>query len=89
MRFIGAVAILPLCTAYSLPSLRAPSAGQRCAAPLLEVSDAAAATMPPNSFLQLLDEAAASTEAAIADGQRLMEIEFPPVPVSKLDDSYF
>jgi hypothetical protein len=41
---------------------------------------------PPDSFKTLLSEAAAATEAAIADGSKLIEIEFPPVPASMLDD---
>jgi hypothetical protein len=44
-------------------------------------------SMPPDSFKTLLADAAASTEAAIADGSKLVEVEFPPVPVSKLEDS--
>ena len=43
--------------------------------------------MPPDSFATLIDEAAAATDAAIADGNYLMEVEFPPVPLSKLEDS--
>ena len=57
--------------------------------------DAAAATatkdmsmsMPPDSFKTLIADAADATDAAIADGTKLIEIEFPPLPISKLDDS--
>lgn len=43
--------------------------------------------MPPESFSLLIDEAASATLAAIGDGQRLIEVEFPPLPISKLEDS--
>jgi len=46
-----------------------------------------AETMPPESFLTLVEQAAESTDAAIADGNLLMEVEFPPLPISKLEDS--
>eukprot|EP00900_Chrysochromulina_parva_P025111 jgi/Chrpa1/7233/Chrysochromulina_OHIO_Genome00014016-RA len=57
--------------------------------------DAAAATatkdmsmsMPPDSFKTLIADAADATDAAIAEGTKLIEIEFPPLPISKLDDS--
>ena len=44
-------------------------------------------SMPADSFQTLLEEAAQSVQAAIADGQTLLEIEFPPLPISKLEDS--
>ena len=62
------------------------SADAPAAAPAAEVP-AAALSLPPDSFLKLLDDCAASADAAMADGTLLMEVEFPPVPVSKLDDS--
>jgi len=43
--------------------------------------------MPPDSFQILLEEAVTATEAAVADGSLLIEVEFPPVPISKLEDS--
>lgn len=46
-----------------------------------------ATTSPPPSFLALLDQACDAANRARADGTLLMEIEFPPVPLSKLDDS--
>jgi len=83
------VALLPLARAYALLSpARAPTVSpHRCATPLLEAAAEPVTSMPPDSFQLLLDQAAASTEAAIADGQLLIEVEFPPVPVSKLEDS--
>ena len=42
---------------------------------------------PPDSFKKLIENAAEATAAAIADGSMQMEVEFPPVPTSKLDDS--
>ena len=44
-------------------------------------------SLPPDSFKSLLADAATSAEAAILDGSKLIEVEFPPLPVSKLDDS--
>ena len=43
--------------------------------------------MPPDSFRKLIDDATAAAELAIADGNMLLEIEFPPLPTSKLEDS--
>ena len=82
---------LPQVAAYAplLPPARVPAASSRCcaAAQLLEAPAEAALSMPPDSFNMLLDEAAAATDLAIADGQLLIEVEFPPVPISKLEDS--
>eukprot|EP00962_Isochrysis_galbana_P060935 scaffold35993_cov101-Isochrysis_galbana.AAC.2 len=44
-------------------------------------------SVPPPSFLALIEQAVGATQAALADGARLMEIEFPPVPLSQLEDS--
>lgn len=43
---------------------------------------------PPSSFFQLQQDCLAATQRAIADGQTLLEIEFPPLPanVLELDD---
>lgn len=43
---------------------------------------------PPASFFQLQQDCLAATQRAIADGQTLLEIEFPPLPanVLELDD---
>eukprot|EP00967_Tisochrysis_lutea_P155792 scaffold312498_cov33-Tisochrysis_lutea.AAC.1 len=43
--------------------------------------------MPPAPWPLRSEQAVGATEAALADGSRLMEIEFPPVPLSKLEDS--
>lgn len=90
------------CSGYStlaLPrsSAVSPAFRGRAQTPVCEAADdsAAAATatttdtfsLPPDSFLTLLEQAAASADLAIADGNKLLEVEFPPVPVSKLDDS--
>ena len=44
------------------------------------------ASLPPDSFLELIEHAAESTRLAIAEGSRLLEVEFPPLPVSQLDE---
>lgn len=43
---------------------------------------------PPGSFFQLQQDCLAAAQRAIADGQKLMEVEFPPLPanVLELDD---
>lgn len=47
---------------------------------------AAATSLPPDSFRLLIDQVAESVEACISDGNLLLEVEFPPVPLSKLED---
>ena len=44
------------------------------------------ASLPPDSFLELIEHAAESTRLAISEGSRLLEVEFPPLPVSQLDE---
>ena len=44
-------------------------------------------SLPPSSFGALLDQAAGATAAAIRDGQLLMEVEFPPLPTSTLENT--
>lgn len=91
MRTLLVAAVLPLARPYALTTpARTPVACRRCAsAPLLDATaeSETALSMPPESFQILLENAAASTDAAIADGQNLIEVEFPPLPVSKLEDS--
>ena len=58
--------------------------GAEVAAPPTTAADT---SLPPDSFKTLLTDAASSTEAAIADGTNLIEVEFPPLPISKLEDS--
>lgn len=47
---------------------------------------ATSASLPPDSFLELVEHAAESTRLAISEGSRLIEVEFPPLPVSQLDE---
>lgn len=44
-------------------------------------------SLPPSSFGALLDQAAGATAAAMRDGQLLMEVEFPPLPTSTLENT--
>ena len=44
------------------------------------------ASLPPDSFLELIEHAAESTRLAISEGSLLLEVEFPPLPVSQLDE---
>jgi len=87
--------LLPSCRCYALRATLASPPGSaiqvaaRCPPLRLETLEPAAASlsMPPDSFQLLLEQAAKSTEDAIADGQTLIEVEFPPLPISKLEDS--
>jgi len=40
---------------------------------------------PPKSFFQLQKQAYAAAKLAISDGERLLEVEFPPLPASQLE----
>jgi len=44
-------------------------------------------TLPPESFLTIVEQAAEAVDLAVSDGHLLLEIEFPPIPISKLEDS--
>ena len=55
-------------------------------APEGATTTADSASLPPDSFLELIEHAAESTRLAIAEGSRLLEVEFPPLPVSQLDE---
>jgi hypothetical protein len=50
-------------------------------------SSVAVLTPPPDSFETLLRGAQASTFDALADGHRLLEVEFPPLPTAQLEDA--
>ena len=43
------------------------------------------ASLPPDSFLELIEHAAESTRLAIAEGSRLLEVEFPPLATELYD----
>lgn len=40
---------------------------------------------PPNTFYQAITQAQEAVNAALASGERLIEIEFPPLPTSELE----
>lgn len=70
------------------------AAAARSLAPLAMADDAETQaapaetlSMPPESFQLLVEQAATATLAALEDGQKLMEVEFPPLPISKLEDT--
>ena len=44
-------------------------------------------TEPPKTFLDCVKQAAAATKAALKDGNKLIEVEFPPLPLEVLEDS--
>jgi len=75
-----------LCARFAGPAARG-----RAAVCMQEAAEATAEkpalSEPPPSFKALIQQAVDATAAAIDDGSRLMEIEFPPVPLSKLEDS--
>lgn len=47
----------------------------------------AVGSLPPDSFAELIEHAAESTALAVSDGSNLLEVEFPPLPISTLEDS--
>merc|ERR1719424_72438 len=53
--------------------------------PVPEGGSSADLSLPPESFLKLIDDASAAAQQAMDDGCLLMEIEFPPLPTSKLE----
>ena len=55
--------------------------------PVPESGSSGELSLPPESFLKLIEDCAQSTQLAMDDGNLLMEIEFPPLPTSKLEDS--
>jgi len=48
---------------------------------------AAPTTEPPKSFLDCVSQSVKAVDRAIADGTTLLEVEFPPLPLSFMDDS--
>lgn len=54
----------------------------RCLRDGRESREAGRMTYQPDSFDDLLQDACAAVEAAIDDGQKRMEVEFPPLPSS-------
>jgi hypothetical protein len=44
-------------------------------------------SVPPNSFLGCVVQAKDSVRAALNDGYKLIEVEFPPLPLDYLEDS--
>jgi hypothetical protein len=55
--------------------------------PVPEGGSSADLSLPPESFLKLIEDAVAAAQLAMDDGCLLMEIEFPPLPTSKLEDT--
>jgi hypothetical protein len=49
------------------------------------IKDAASRESPPQSFYQLGVNCVRAAELAIADGNKLIEVEFPPLPAAVLD----
>ena len=44
-------------------------------------------SLPPSTFIECARKAAECTSLAIESGERLMEVEFPPLPLEYLEDS--
>ena len=42
---------------------------------------------PPKTFIDCVKQAAIGTKAALKDGSKLIEVEFPPLPLQVLEDS--
>ena len=74
-------------TGHSASASRSTSAPPAAPPPTVTAEASTSTTsMPPDSFAELVAQAASATDAAIADGSYLMEVDFPPLPVSKLED---
>jgi hypothetical protein len=44
-------------------------------------------TEPPKTFKDCVKQAAIGTKAALSQGEKLIEVEFPPLPLEVLEDS--
>lgn len=44
-------------------------------------------TPPPTTFYQAIQQAVDAAKAALDDGERLLEVEFPPLPTAQLESS--
>jgi hypothetical protein len=42
---------------------------------------------PPKTFIDCVKQAVSGTKAALNDGMKLIEVEFPPLPLEVLEDS--
>lgn len=75
------------CCTLKTSSLRAPHV--HSITKLESSSDSLIATTdsPPNSFIDCVKQAVASTDRAIFDGYKLIEVDFPPLPLEYLEDS--
>lgn len=68
-------------------SIRQPARGRqlqyvRCTAGAKEAPAAGRMTYRPQSYAELVQDASKSVLAALEDGIKLMEVEFPAVPVN-------
>lgn len=75
-----------------LPALNRPlvTASRSChllASEAAAVAAGSVGSVPPDSFAELIEHAAESTALAVSDGNNLIEVEFPPLPVSALEDA--
>ena len=81
-----ATALRPSALPARLPATLRPLHAQRVVTMAEAEATASTGSLPPDSFQELISHAAESTVLAISEGSRLIEVEFPPIPVSKLDD---
>lgn len=51
------------------------------------VTDGTACTNPPRTFIESVRLAGAAVRRALVDGETLLEVEFPPLPLEYLEDS--
>ena len=81
---LGRAAPTPDDDAAAAPEVAEPAASGE---PAMVDGEVTTVSTPPDSFKTLVEQAADATAAALADGAMQMEVEFPPLPTSKLDDS--
>ena len=44
-------------------------------------------SVPPTSFINCVQQAIEATKKALSNGEKLIEVEFPPLPLEVLEDS--
>ena len=85
-----AVLLPQQCSAFVLPALgggAAAAAAVRRAQLVRVQSSAAGLTVPPSSFLDCVKLSVTGSRSALSEGSKLLEVEFPPLPLDFLEDS--
>ena len=54
---------------------------------LLSTIQSSSLSVPPTSFINCVQQAIEATKKALSNGDKLIEVEFPPLPLEVLEDS--